>query len=114
MKRPQLYVKRRIAFCIPRQGEEEVEEKEEEKNGQARAHRRTQARDEDEEDGKHRDEEEDEDLQRPVLNAKIAFHPFWGNLFYLQLSSFAYSQSRCSLDALSHCKQKSFNCKQKS
>ena len=42
----------------------------------------------------------------------------WGKLFYLQLelfclqlSFFAYSPLRPSLDALSHCKQKSSNCK---
>ena len=35
-------------------------------------------------------------------------------LFCLQLSFFAYSPSRPLLDALSHCKQKSSNCKQKS
>ena len=41
----------------------------------------------------------------------------WGKLFYLQLelfclqlSFFAYSPLRRSLDALSHCKQKSSNC----
>ena len=35
-------------------------------------------------------------------------------LFCLQLSFFAYSPLRPLLDALSHCKQKSSNCKQKS
>ena len=45
----------------------------------------------------------------------------WGKLFYLQLELFclqlgffAYSSLRCLLDTLSHCKQKSSNCKQKS
>ena len=35
-------------------------------------------------------------------------------LFCLQLSFFAYSPLRRSLEALSHCKQESSNCKQKS
>ena len=35
-------------------------------------------------------------------------------LFFLQLSFFAYSPLRPLLDALSHCKQKSSNCKQRS
>ena len=45
----------------------------------------------------------------------------WGKLFHLQLelvclqlSFFAYSPLRPLLDALSHCKHKSSNCKQKS
>ena len=44
----------------------------------------------------------------------------WGKLFYLQLelfclqlSFFAYSPLRPLLDTLSHCKQKSSNCKQR-
>ena len=35
-------------------------------------------------------------------------------LFCLQMNFFAYSALRCLLDVLSHCKQKSSNCEQKS